>query len=55
LIYPLVERTPGGLLARGGADMLQLSSPLGLSLAGSVARAALRLEAGQRLAFALQH
>jgi len=39
LIYPLLREVSGGLLARGGADMLALSSPVSFSLDGSTAAA----------------
>src|SRR5919202_5419276 len=55
LVYPLLTPVPGGLRARGGSDALLLSSPVELPLAESAARASFRLEAGQRVAFALQH
>ncbi len=55
LIHPLLDEVPGGLAARGGADRLLLSSPVGLSVWRATASAALRLEAGQTAAFALHH
>ncbi len=56
LIRPLLSARPGGLLARGGADVLLLSSPLALEVdAMDRARARFTLAAGERAAFALQH
>jgi alpha,alpha-trehalase len=55
LIHPLLDEVPGGLAARGGADRLLLSSPVGFSVWRATASAMLRLEAGQTAAFALHH
>src|SRR5215470_5070136 len=55
LIYPLLRPIEGGILARGGADVLVLSSPIVLSIEGSIARARFTLQAGERASFALQH
>jgi alpha,alpha-trehalase len=55
LVSPLMSAVPGGLLARGGADVLMLSAPGHLEIAHSVARSTSRLESGQHLSFALQH
>jgi alpha,alpha-trehalase len=55
LIYPLLSAVDGGVAARGGAEILVLSSPVALELDRSTARAAFTLRAGQRVAFALHH
>jgi GH15 family glucan-1,4-alpha-glucosidase len=55
LIFPLLKPIQGGIVARGGADALVLSSPVGLSLEGSMARAHFTLRAGEQISFALQH
>ncbi len=54
LVHPLMEPVRGGLIARGGADVLTLSSPVDLGVGDSVARAAVTLRAGERLSLALQ-
>jgi GH15 family glucan-1,4-alpha-glucosidase len=55
LIFPLLKPVDGGVLARGGAALLLLSSPLDLVLDGSVARAGFLLQAGEQRDFSLQH
>ena len=55
LIFPLLRPIQGGILARGGADVLVLSSPIELSIDGSIARARFTLQAGEQACFALQH
>lgn len=55
LITPLLRPVEGGLLARGGASVLRLSSSVPLAVDRFTARARLHLEAGDRVAFALQH
>src|SRR5260221_3115219 len=55
LIYPLLRPIQGGLVARGGADVLVLSSPIALQVEGSLARARFTLQAGGQVGFALQH
>src|SRR3989440_11134368 len=55
LIFPLLRPIEGGILARGGADVLVLSSPVMLTLEGSMARARFTLQAGEQASFALQH
>jgi len=55
LIVPLLAPIAGGVAARGGADVLVLSSPVELVVEGSVARAQFRVHAGERIGFALQH
>src|SRR2546429_672829 len=55
LIFPLLRPIEGGILARGGADVLVLSSPVGVAIDGSIARARFTLNAGEQASFALQH
>jgi hypothetical protein len=55
LVHPLLSEIPGGLLARGGADVLVLSTPVEVATGGSTATAIFRLDEGQQLGFALQH
>src|SRR6266702_7292554 len=55
LIHPLLTRADGGLVSRGGADVLALSTPLPLQVDGSTATATISLRAGQTAAFALHH
>lgn len=55
LVEPVLREVPGGLWARGGADVLALSSPIPFTLEGSTARADVELRAGDALGFALQH
>ncbi len=55
LIFPLLRPIEGGILARGGADVLVLSSPMVLQIEGSIARARFTLQAGEQASFALQH
>jgi alpha,alpha-trehalase len=56
LIYPLLAPIAGGgVAARGGADVLILSSPIELIIEGSVARARLTLREGETVGFALEH
>ncbi|MEU8378088.1 glycoside hydrolase family 15 protein [Streptosporangium sp. NPDC048865] len=54
LVHPLMRSVRGGLVARGGADVLTLSSPVELRVGRSVADVAVTLRAGQSLGFALQ-
>jgi GH15 family glucan-1,4-alpha-glucosidase len=54
-IYPLLHGVTGGVIARGGADVLTLSSPVLLTLDGSTARARFTVRAGERVGFALLH
>jgi GH15 family glucan-1,4-alpha-glucosidase len=53
LLQPLLSHVDGGVTARGGAEWLVLSTPVGMDLAGSTATARVRLSAGQTLRFAL--
>ena len=55
LIFPLLRPIEGGVVARGGADVLVLSSPMGLHIEGSLASARFTLQAGEQVSFALQH
>jgi GH15 family glucan-1,4-alpha-glucosidase len=55
LVHPLLVQTDGGLLSRGGADVLALSVPLPLEVSGSTATARLSLHAGQAIGMALGH
>ncbi len=54
LVHPLLAPVNGGLVARGGADVIILSAPVALSVDGSTARAAWTLEASHSVSFALQ-
>ncbi|NEB54624.1 glycoside hydrolase family 15 protein [Streptomyces griseus] len=53
LIQPVMSPTRGGLLTRGGALVLMLSTDLTFRLAGSTALAKVTLKAGDRVGFAL--
>jgi len=55
LIFPLLRPIQGGIVARGGADVLILSTPMELAIDGSIARARFTLQAGKQASFALQH
>jgi GH15 family glucan-1,4-alpha-glucosidase len=55
LIHPILAPVPGGLAARGGADRLLLSAPVGFQVARATATARLRLVAGQTVGFALAY
>lgn len=63
LVAPLLRGVEGGLLARGGADVLTLSSPMPFDAEtatdtetdGATARLRLSLSAGDTVGFALQH
>src|SRR5947199_1062008 len=55
LIFPLLRPIEGGILARGGADVLVLSSPMEVHIEGSLARARFTLQPGEQASFALQH
>ena len=54
-IYPLLRPIQGGIAARGGADVLVLSSQVALQIEGSFAHARFSLQAGEQASFALQH
>jgi GH15 family glucan-1,4-alpha-glucosidase len=53
LLQPLLSHVDGGVTARGGAEWLVLSTPVGMDLVGSTATARVRLSAGETLRFAL--
>ncbi|MDP9431373.1 MAG: glycoside hydrolase family 15 protein [Actinomycetota bacterium] len=55
LVHPLLREVSGGLLARGGADELALSSPVPFEIDGATARARVRMSAGDTVGFALHH
>jgi GH15 family glucan-1,4-alpha-glucosidase len=55
LIAPLLRPVQGGVYARGGADVLLLSSPVALSMEESTARVRFTLQTGEQANFALQH
>jgi alpha,alpha-trehalase len=55
LVHPLLEPVDGGIAARGGADRLLLSAPVGFGVDGATATARLRLRAGESAGFALHH
>jgi alpha,alpha-trehalase len=55
LIHPFLSPEQGGVHARGGADVLMLSSPVGLDIDGSTARAHITLSEGESMSFALHH
>ncbi|RNL52962.1 glycoside hydrolase family 15 protein [Arthrobacter oryzae] len=59
LIRPLMHNADGGLTARGGADVLALSTPVPMAIEvaadGGSARAAVTVRAGDVLGFALAH
>jgi GH15 family glucan-1,4-alpha-glucosidase len=55
IIHPLLAPQAGGLIARGGADVLVLSAPVRIELDRSTARARLTLEANETVGFALRH
>lgn len=55
LIFPLLAPVAGGVAARGGADVLVLSSPVELMVEDSVARARFTLREGETAGFALEH
>ncbi len=53
LIYPLLNPVDGGVTARGGADVLALSSPVPVEVDEFVARARFTVRAGETVAFGL--
>jgi GH15 family glucan-1,4-alpha-glucosidase len=53
LIHPLLEPLRGVLIARGGAQVLTLSTPLEFRTSGSTANTRVTLRAGERLSMAL--
>lgn len=54
LVFPRLSKVPGGLVGRGGAEVLLLSSPVPLSGDGSAGHGRFRLEENQSAGFALQ-
>lgn len=55
LIFPFLTSVDGGIHARGGADVLVLSSPVAFEVDGSSANAHISLTQGQSVAFAMHH
>ncbi|MGH3637005.1 MAG: glycoside hydrolase family 15 protein, partial [Mycobacterium sp.] len=55
VVTPLMSVIDGGLLARGGADVLLLCCPVSLDVADSAATGRFRMHEGDRLALALLH
>jgi alpha,alpha-trehalase len=55
LVFPILNPIEGGISARGGADVLVLSSPTDFEIEGSDARMRLTLRQGESLGFALHH
>jgi alpha,alpha-trehalase len=55
LIRPILMPEAGGIRARGGADILLLSSSVPVEVDGSSARARFSLRKGERATFALEH
>ena len=55
LIAPLLHQVEGGILARGGADVLGLSSSMPIEVDDVVGRARFTVRAGDTVAFALHH
>jgi GH15 family glucan-1,4-alpha-glucosidase len=55
LVHPLLHQVDGGLVGRGGADVLALSTPVELAVDGASATARFALRAGETACFALHH
>ncbi|GAA2863686.1 glycoside hydrolase family 15 protein [Pseudonocardia halophobica] len=55
LVTPLVSLVEGGVQVRGGADVLVLSAPVPLQVAGAGATGTVVLRAGERVTLGLQH
>ncbi len=55
IVHPLLAPVAGGLLARGGAAVLLLSSSVAWEVTASTARARITLREGEVLGFALQY
>jgi GH15 family glucan-1,4-alpha-glucosidase len=55
LIYPLLNPVEGGITARGGADVLTLSSPVPIEVDEFVGRARFHVGAGATVGFGLNH
>lgn len=54
VVLPLIVGGDGGVVGRGGATLVRLCSPVPLEVAGSTARARLRVRAGESVGFALR-
>jgi GH15 family glucan-1,4-alpha-glucosidase len=55
LVYPLLETIPGGLAARGGADVMKLCSPVPVEVDEFDGRARFTVREGESYRFALDH
>ncbi|MCE3551790.1 glycoside hydrolase family 15 protein [Pseudonocardia sp. RS11V-5] len=55
LVTPLVSLVEGGAQVRGGADVLVLSGPVPLQVAGAAASGTVVMRAGERVTLGLQH
>ena len=55
LVSPALRPVDGGVVARGGADVLMLSSPVVLEIEGYTVRARFTVGSGEVTSFALQH
>jgi GH15 family glucan-1,4-alpha-glucosidase len=55
LVEPLLLPMDGGLVARGGADVVVLSAPVSIEVDGATARGRAVLRAGERLTLGVQH
>jgi GH15 family glucan-1,4-alpha-glucosidase len=55
LVAPLLTAVDGGVLVRGGADVLALSCPVPLAVDAGTATGTLRLRAGERVLLGLTH
>ncbi|MBV9058063.1 MAG: glycoside hydrolase family 15 protein [Pseudonocardiales bacterium] len=55
LVEPLLRAVPGGVMARGGADVLALSCPVALDIGPCSATGTLTVRTGQRVTLGLQH
>jgi GH15 family glucan-1,4-alpha-glucosidase len=55
LVYPLLEAIPGGLAARGGADVMKLCSPVPVEVDEFDGRARFTVRDGETYRFALDH
>lgn len=55
LVSPLISAAYGGIVARGGADVLFLSCPVGLAVTDAAATGRILLRAGDELTLGLTH
>jgi alpha,alpha-trehalase len=55
LIFPILVRGDGRVAARGGADVLELSTPVDPEVEASTARARFTISSGEALGFCLHH